>query len=150
MLKNSDFGSVCHLDVSGGVVDHAVLRGQLRASVELHHVELGVAVHLGCDENPDSVSPFSSFHALLQSNAKLFYCTCPSHGVGGAEALGLPFLPPGLEELLEHGRLSSLGHHLHAGAGWVALGFDVSLASEQNRGKTWTHLLFCRGLMAEK
>lgn len=68
--------------------------------------------------------------------------TYPSHTVGGAEAVGLALLPPGLEELLEHSRLCSLGHHLHAGAGWVVLGFDVALESEQNGGKTWICPLF--------
>lgn len=63
--------------------------------------------------------------------------TYPSHTVGGAQALGLALLPPGLEELLEHSGLSSLGHHLHTGAGWVVLGLDVALESEQHRCKMW-------------
>lgn len=50
-----------------------------------------------------------------------------SHAVGFTKALSLPFILPGLEQVLEHRRFSALGHHLHSGAGWVALGFDEAL-----------------------
>lgn len=53
-----------------------------------------------------------------------------SHTVGFTKALSLPFIPPGLEQMLEHRRFSSLGHHLHSGAGWVVLGFDEALVEK--------------------
>lgn len=46
---------------------------------------------------------------------------------GGAQTQRLLFISPGLEQVLEHGGLSTLTHHLHAGAGRVVLCFDVTL-----------------------
>ena len=49
------------------------------------------------------------------------------HAVGGTQTLGLSFFYPGFEQVLEHGWLPPLAHHLHSGAGWVVLGLDVAL-----------------------
>ncbi len=56
-----------------------------------------------------------------------------SHAVGGTKPLSLPFISPGFEQVLEHCGLSSLGHHLHTGVGWVVLGFDVALIEKMKR-----------------
>lgn len=48
-------------------------------------------------------------------------------GVGGAQALGLTGFDPGLEELFEHGGLSTLAHGVHVGTRRVILGFDETL-----------------------
>lgn len=59
-----------------------------------------------------------------------------SHAVGGTETLNLPFISPGLEQVFEHRWLSSLSHHLHSGAGWVVLGFDIALVEKGERSKS--------------
>lgn len=52
------------------------------------------------------------------------------HAVGGPQTLSLPSVAPGFEHVFKHGRLPSLRHHLHAGAGRVVLGLDVTLGDE--------------------
>ena len=68
------------------------------------------------------------------------------HAVGGTQTLSLLFIFPGFEQVLEHCWLSSLGHHLYGGAGWVVLGLDVALVvkvSGQNVSFMTLIILYC-------
>lgn len=56
-----------------------------------------------------------------------------SHTVGSTQTLRLACISPGLEQVLKHRRLSTLGHHLHAGAGWVVFGFHIALIEKVSR-----------------
>lgn len=50
---------------------------------------------------------------------------------GGASALSVTFVLPGLEQLFEHCWLAPLTHHLHPGVGWIVLGFNKALGGGQ-------------------
>ena len=72
---------------------------------------------------------------LSDSGVKKRYAeiTYLSHAVGGTQTLCLVCITPGLEQVLEHRRLSTLGHYLHTGAGWVVFGFHITLVEMVNR-----------------
>lgn len=74
-------------------------------------------------------------------NSITYFSNC----VSAAEPLGLSFFCPGFEQLLEHGRLSPLAHHLHPRAGWIVFSFNVALEVEKKVMKlTWNNVCFVK------